>query len=144
MLTGCLRQFKDIELSSLHLSSVSPHGLRSLSAQVQLGVDNPARSFTLKDAEIVLKLEGQELLSITTSDLYVEGHCERSYPVNLDGRILQGANLASIITILRGPVDTSLITADVRGRISLREGSRGRKLVIKDLPAGRLIQKFKK
>ena len=78
LFSGCssLRKVKDIKVTSCGLESYSMQGLRSLSAVLALGIDNPAMSFTVTSLDGVIKYNGEDFATYTTTgQVEVDGRC---------------------------------------------------------------------
>ena len=108
-LCGCADKFRQVRITSAGVESVTPDGLRSFSAVVSLGVDNPAAAFTLKDLRADVMYDSVAVMHLAADVLAVEGRTEKVYTLPVAGTLASGMNVLQLL--------------DLAGRSSLDEYS---------------------
>lgn len=99
-LSGC-QNIKDIKITSCRLVSLSPRGLRSADAVLEIGVDNPASAFTISDLKGEIFRDSGVAATFSAGTVNVEGKKEGVYDfpctAALDGSVslMELAALAS-------------------------------------------------
>lgn len=141
LLTACSNRLKEIELTSVDLLSVSPKGLSGISAQLELGIHNPAMAFEISDLGAILRFKSEPALLISAEPLVVEGRCDKLYIVPLDGRLAEGFNPFKLLQLLGGEVDMSDLSLDVKAKVALRNGL-GKDIEYKDIALDTLLEKL--
>ena len=135
--SSCSGSFRDIELTSFSLVSVTPVGMSSLDAVVELGVRNPSMQFTVSRATATLKLDSRPCVRLYADALTVESRSDKTYPAVLHMAAEDGSNILSLL-LLFGGGDFSRLTADVSFRATLRSGI-GKDFEYKDIPLQNLL-----
>ena len=124
LFSGCssLRKVKDIKVTSCGLESYSMQGLRSLSAVLALGIDNPAMSFTVTSLDGVIKYNGEDFATYTTTgQVEVDGRCVKVYDVPCTATLRDGVRMATLLSIIRkGSMEG--FTTDLSAKVRLRNG----------------------
>lgn len=118
---GCSKTYKDINVTSFELVSVSPYGQREGTALVKVGLDNPIAAFELLGASATLKVGDAPCATISTDQLMVSAKCVREYLVPVRVEIPEGANLFELLNMLKAS-DAPLISMDVSGKVAMRGG----------------------
>ncbi len=140
LLCSCVSSYKNIRVTDCKLHSVSPTGLRSLDAILVLTVDNPATDLIIRDAQGMIKRNGEDFLKISASDIFVEGKCTKDYKVPLSGNLLGEGGVLSLFSSMTGS-EQSQYTVDILALISLKSGLR-RTFEYKDVPMEDLLKMF--
>lgn len=139
-LSGCTSCFNDIKITSFKLDSLSPLGLSSVEAKVEIGVHNPAPQFTLSNIKGCVKLGDTPYLFLTTGDVTVAGKSDAVYPLDVLGTLAEGTNPFVVLSLLSSK-DLSRFKADVTAHITLKNGA-GKDIEFKDLPLSDFIDKI--
>lgn len=141
-LSGCASGFKEIKITSCKLDSITPMGISSLEAKVELGLHNPTVQFTLSNVHGALKLGDKPYLLLTTGDVTVAANSDAIYPLEVLGTLAEGANPFVVLSVLtRKDLDFSDFKADVCAHITLKNGT-GKDIELKDLPLKNLVDKL--
>ena len=140
LLCSCVSSYKNIRVTDCKLHSVTPTGVRSLDAIVILTVDNPASDLIIRDAQGMIKRNGENFLRINASDIFVEGKCTKDYKVPLGGEMLGEGGMLSLFSSMRGS-EPSQYTVDIVALISLKSGLR-HTFEYKDVPMEDLLRMF--
>lgn len=140
LLCSCVSSYKNIRVTDCKLHSVTPTGVRSLDAIVILTVDNPASDLIIRDAQGMIKRNGENFLRINASDIFVEGKCTKDYKVPLSGEMLGKGGMLSLFSSMRGS-EPSQYTVDIVALISLKSGLR-HTFEYKDIPMEDLLRMF--
>ena len=138
-LTGCTNSFKDIKITSCDVLSLTPLGLSSVEAYLELGVHNPAMQFTLTDLKGTVRMGDRPYLLVTCDDATVVKLGDDSYTLHLVGTLADGVNpfvIASVVSLK----DFSLLKADLSGHVTLKNGL-GKDIELKDLSLAEMVVK---
>ncbi|MBQ7269872.1 MAG: hypothetical protein IJS62_08500 [Bacteroidales bacterium] len=140
LLCGCASSYKNIKVTDCKLHSVTPTGLRSLDAILVLTVDNPASDLIIRDAQGMVKRNGENFLRINASDIFVEGKCTKDYKVPLGGELLGEGGVLSLFSSMTGSAQSDY-TVDIVALISLKSGLK-HNFEFKDVPMEDLLKLF--
>ena len=140
LLTSCAKSLKDIEVTSCNVTSISPKGLSSFDATVDIGVNNPSVQLTLTKMNATVKMDGAPCFYLTADDVTLEPHCEQVYILSIHGLMDSGFNPFALLTLMNNP-DLEPMTIDVSCRASLKSGL-SKDLVYRDIPLKDLIGKI--
>jgi len=138
LLSSCTGRFKDIKMTSYDIVSITPKGLSSVDAIIDLGIDNPAMGITLKDIRGVARLNGEPCLYITAEDVKIEGRSEKEYRIPLHGVLGDEFNPFQLLTLLKG-ADLSGVKVDASARAEIGCGI-GKNIEIKDMSLDKLLK----
>lgn len=139
-LCACGKSFQDIKVTSCDLESLSPRGLSSMDAVVNVGVDNPTVQVTLTNLAAVIKMEGIPCLHVTADDLTLTPKTEQIYTILLHGTLDESFNPLQLLGLLAEP-DLDVLTLDVSFRGTLRSGI-GKDFEYTDIPLKDLLSKI--
>jgi len=139
--TSCLSAYKAISVTGVTLDSATPHGMKSLDANVLVGVNNPAGGVKLTKMTGAVKLDGQKILDIYAGDVKLDRKSERKYLVPLTGRLDDTASLIQLFPLLKNS-NFSRYTVDFSARATLPIGL-GKTLAVKDVPLDQLTAEKK-
>jgi len=137
VLTGCNNSFKNIKVTSFEIVSITPRGLSELAATVDIGINNPAISFNVRDIFGTINLDGNPCLDITTGQVLVDGNKEKIYSIPLRARLCEGFNPLSLLTMLQNQ-DLNRFTVDISAKVELRSGI-GKTFELKGVPMDKLV-----
>lgn len=138
-LAGCkdVQNIKNIKVTSVALESITPYGLRGVTASIAVGVDNPSFSVDLSEIEGALKLSGKVLGRMAMDPFVLQARSAEVYHLKTSVNIEQGVNLAELLaltdaeTLNKCMVDVS-VRATLKGGISKR-------LKFNDIPLTNLL-----
>lgn len=140
LLAGCKdRGFQDITVTSVRLVSIIPEGLTGVSAELEVGIHNPALAFRVEDLTGAAKFQGQEALLLSAEPLDVAARCDSLYLIPLRGRVNGDFNPLRLLRLLGGEADLDDISFDIRARASLRSGL-GKNIEMLDIPLSSLLR----
>jgi len=139
-LCSCANSFKDIKVTSCELLSLTPKGLSSLDATVNLGIDNPTVQVTLSQMNATVKMEGEPCLHITADDVTLAPRTKDYYPIELHGTIDGSFNPFQLLTLLNNP-NLEPLTIDVRFHGTLKSGL-GKDFEYLDIPIKDLLDQI--
>jgi hypothetical protein len=139
VMTACSgHRFDDIRFTSVRLVSLSPEGFSSVSAVVEVGIDNPTVAFNVENIEGVARFQGQEALHMTGEKLSVAAHSEGLYQLPLQGSMAEGFNPLRLLRLLGDEASFDDISFDLRARVALRSGI-GKNIEVLDIPLSELL-----
>ncbi|MBO4565964.1 MAG: hypothetical protein J5695_01915 [Bacteroidales bacterium] len=141
LLSSCCKSFQDIRLTSCDLVELSPRGLSSIDATIEVGVDNPTVQVTLTGMDATLKMDGSPCLHLTADDVTLEPRTEKVYSILIHGAIDGNFNPLQLLLLLNQPNFLEPMTADVRFRGVLKSGL-GKDFEYTDIPLKDLLDKL--
>lgn len=133
---GCADKFKQIKFTSFALASVSPSGLRAMDAVVELGIDNPAPSFNLRDIRGDLMKDTVNVAHFTAEDVAIAGKTSKVYRVPMRGSVGKGLSLLDLAYLARS-TDISQYTVNLYARAYI--GEIGKDLAFEGIPLESLM-----
>lgn len=138
-LSGCqsIQKIKNITVTSWSLESVVPTGLRSLKAELAVGIENPAMEFTVEDAEGILYYKGEEMVGYTVEPVTIQGKRAAVYPVFGSAWLLGNFSVLNVLAIARN-YDLEDFSTDIRARVRLKSGA-SKTFNLKNIPIKDLI-----
>lgn len=124
--SGCesvrsIKNIKNIKVTSWALKSVMPSGLRSVNAELSVGLDNPAGEFTVSDIEGILYYRGRKLADYTVEPVTVQGKTAAEYPVCGTARLGGDFNLLDVLSLVSN-FDADDFTTDIHANARLKSG----------------------
>ena len=116
----CLASCKmnEVKVTSCDIAQVMPTGFRSARITLSLGVDNPAREFSVTDIQAVVKLSGEEAGILKADDVTVKARTSQTYTIPVQAN-LTGDALHSVFDVTK-ITDYSQVTVDFSA--TLRSG----------------------
>ena len=120
-LCSCSKSFQEIKVTSCALESLSPRGLSSIDAVVNVGVDNPTVQVNLTNLKATVKMDGIPCLHVTADDVSLAPKTEQVYTLILHGTLDESFNPLQLLGLLTEP-DFDIMTLDVSFRGALRNG----------------------
>ena len=136
-LSSCGKSFKDIKVTSCDVVSVTPKGLTSFDAELNLGVNNPAAQITLSQLNATVKMDGTPCLYLTADDVTVAPRTEQNYSLLLHGLMDSNFNPFTLLSLVKNP-DLTPMTVDIRFHGALKSGI-GKDFEYKDIALKNLL-----
>ena len=139
LLSGCVSKYKKISVSSFELESVVPTSLRSANVIVDVGINNPAPAFQVRDMEATIK-RGDEVMGVVSGEpVSVDGKCDRVYRIPLQAQLADGISLMQLLATYKNfnPED---FTLDLHARANVA-GKIGKDIDYKDVPLTKFLNK---
>ena len=124
---------------SCSLESVSPSGLKSVDARLDLDVYNPAREIHITDIAGTVYYNDEEFGHFTASPVTVPGRATSDVPVELDAALDGSMGLIQLIS-LASRFDPDEFTVDVSLKIRIKGGVK-KKIDLKGLPVSDFFRK---
>lgn len=136
-LSGCMRRFKEIKVTSAALESLQPDGLRNFDAVIGLGISNPAPAFNILHLRAEILRDTLEIAHATAENIAVDGKTERVYSIPVKGGISDGVSLLRVARLLRN-FNPDEYTVDVHARASI--AGVGKNLEFTGIPLSKLLK----
>ncbi|MBO4671665.1 MAG: hypothetical protein J5640_07495 [Bacteroidales bacterium] len=140
LLTSCGKSFKDMEITSCKITSISPKGLSAFDATVDLGVNNPSVQLNLTKLKATVKMDGAPCLYLNADDVTIEPRSEQVYVLTIHGLLDGSFNPFALLTLLDSP-DLEPMTIDASCHAALKSGI-GKDLIYEDVPLKDLLGKI--
>jgi len=131
LLPSCSR-FKDVTITSCDIVSLSPNGLKSVDVVLNVGVHNPASSFTVQDLKGTIHEADKVLAEFSAEPVTVGKKCDRVYEVRGSVTIVGKISFFDVMELLQTR-DFSRFLFDADADVKLANGPH-RKLTLKDNP----------
>ncbi|MBR4810020.1 MAG: hypothetical protein IK031_07050 [Bacteroidales bacterium] len=141
LLGSCCKSFQDIKVTSCDLVELSPRGLSSIDAALDIGIDNPTVQVTLTQMEATVKMDGEPCLHFTADDVTLEPRTQKVYNIVVHGSIDGSFNPFQLLTLFSQPSYLDPMTADVRFRGVLKSGL-GKDFEYTDIPLKDLLDRI--
>lgn len=138
-LTGCVKAYRDIKVTSCNVVSITPSGLRAIDAVLSVGVTNPGPEFEISGLNVTIRTAGEDCLRLNADKVFFEKGENKIYRVPLRGELCEGYNVMSAFEVLQGTGDA--LTAEASFRIGLK-GSRGIPVKLKERPVSSVLKKL--
>lgn len=135
-----VRKYKDIKITSFAVESVTPSGLKSLDALVEVGIDNPAPAFNIMNLEAEIFRDSVHLAHFSAENVAVEGKCDRLYKIPVSGQIDPAVTLLNLMLLARD-FKSEEYSVSVKAKAMI--AGIGKELAFDDIPLERLIKKQK-
>lgn len=139
VLTGCVSKYKKIKVSSFEVESVVPSSLRSANVVVDVGINNPAPAFQVRDIEATVKQNGNVMGLVTGEPVSVDGKCERVYRIPLQAQLAEGVGLMQLLATYKS-FNPEEFTIDLHARANVA-GKIGKDIDYKDVPLTKFMKK---
>lgn len=123
---------KDVRIVSCGVESVSLRGLRSVEANVMLGVDNPSVGMTLSDVRGTVRIGGDEVGTFTVDPVMLNRRSREEYPVTGVFTLSPSVQPLQLVPLLRN-ADLSKVTADISLKVKIKGGA-SRRFSLEDVP----------
>lgn len=138
-LAGCkdVQNIKNIKVTSVALESITPYGLRGVTASIAVGMDNPSFSVDLSEIEGALKLSGKVLGRMAMDPFTLHGKSSEMYHLSANVTIEPGVGLGEILSLLDMETINKCVV-DVSVKATLKNGLT-KVLTFNDIPVKDLI-----
>lgn len=129
---GCVNINK-LDISSIHVDSITPAGFRSLAGSASVTVDNRSVGFEVYDIGGIVKKDGMEFGSFAVAPIAVKARTKGSYTVNGQVYLSQGVSFLGMLSMFEN-VDIDDFTVDISLKVKAKGGA-VQKFALKDIPA---------
>lgn len=133
---GCVN-FSKLKVSSFHIDSVTPSGLRSVAGTASVTVDNPSREFAIYDVAGTVDYDGRILGSFTIDPVTVRARTEATYTLDGDMTLDRSVSIMGILSFADG-MDFDRMTVDVSLMVKAKGGA-PKKIRMDDVPVKQIV-----
>ncbi len=138
LLTSC-NPWKNFEISSVSVRSISPKGLKAADLTVVAKIDNPGKAVQIDSISGVIRVEDNPILLLTANGILIEsGERDCIFPVK--GSLQSGINLPSVLGALTSG-DTETLVVDIRGYARMSGSKFGKTIEYTDIPLVSLVKR---
>ena len=143
LLSGCadIKKLEDLEVNSIRLENVTPHGLRSLGVTLVVEIDNPGAEVSLSEISGQLEHSGKVLGKVAVDPFTLQGKTADTYRLDVELSLAEGVNVLDL-GVLLDKESLEKMTVDVSADVRIRKG-KTRTMKINDLPVKKLIEAVK-
>ncbi|MBR1576573.1 MAG: hypothetical protein IJ654_09025 [Bacteroidales bacterium] len=132
-------KFKELDVTSCEVASLTPKGFRSVDAVLSVGVHNPTLAFTLSDIAGSIRNGDLTIATFTGGPVTVAKKSDGVYNLPCTLMLEEGLSLFEIINLIK-TMNFGGYTVDVSGEVSLTNGLK-KKLSYEDIPLESLLDK---
>lgn len=143
-LSGCadLKKIKEIEAGNFRVEAVSPNGLRGLTVNFVVEVDNPASQLSFSDVTGTLERSGKVLGRVEVDPFTLQGKTVDKYHLKADVTLGEGASILELGKLIdKNALNES--TVDINAKVKIRNGA-PKKVKLNDVPLKELLNTVKK
>ena len=137
LLVSC-EQWKDFEIKSVSVRTISPRGLKAADLTMGATVNNPGKAIQIDSIFGVIKVADKPMVRLDAADILLESGQEKDYEFPVNGAILEGINVFYILGALTDS-DASAVRIDVLVYAKLAGTNFGKTIEYKDIPLISLI-----
>ena len=143
-LSGCadLKKIKEIEADNFRVEAVSPNGLRGLTVNFVVEVDNPASQLSFSEVTGTLERSGKVLGRVEVDPFTLQGKTVDQYHLKADVALGEGASILELGKLIdKNALNES--TVDINAKVKIRNGA-PKKVKLNDVPLKELLNTVKK
>ncbi len=142
--SGCaeLKKIKEIEVDNFRVEAVSPNGLRGLTVNFVVEVDNPASQLSFSDVTGTLERSGKVLGRVEVDPFTLQGKRVEKYHLKADVTLGEGASILELGKLIdKNALNES--TVDINAKVKIKNGA-PKKIKLNDVPLKELLNTVKK
>lgn len=144
LLPGCanLKKLQEIRVNDVKVEGASPNGIRGLTLNLVVEVDNPASQVALTDISGALEHSGKVLGRVVVDPFTLQAQKVDKYHLKADVTLGEGATLLDIGKLAdKNVINESVI--DLSAKVKVGKGS-PKNIKLNDLPLKKLLETVKK
>lgn len=142
--SGCaeLKKIKEIEVDNFRVEAISPNGLRGLTVNFVVEVDNPASQLSFSDVTGTLERSGKVLGRVEVDPFTLQGKRVEKYHLKADVTLGEGASILELGKLIdKNALNES--TVDINAKVKIKNGA-PKKIKLNDVPLKELLNTVKK
>lgn len=142
--SGCagLKKIKEIEAGGFKIEGVSANGMRGMTVNFVVEVDNPAAEISLSDISGTLEHSGKVLGRVVVDPFTLQAKRVEKYHLKADVTLGEGTSIFEIGKLMdKNAVNESHV--DLSARVRIRNGAE-KKIKLEDIPLKKLLETVKK
>ncbi len=113
-----LSKVKDIAIKQVGVAYIVPTSPRSVDAKLQLEIDNPSRSFSVREISGTILYQEKPIAHFITGPLELQGKTTASYELPCTVNLADGASLLEILMIAgKGSLDGLKADVDIQAAL---------------------------
>ena len=137
-----LKKIKEIEVDKFRVEGVSPNGLRGMTVNFVVEVDNPASQLSFSDVTGTLERSGKVLGRVEVDPFTLQGKRVEKYHLKADVTLGEGASLLELGKLMdKNALNES--TVDINAKVKIKNGA-SKKVKLNDVPVKELLNTVKK
>lgn len=142
-LSGCggIKKLEDMKVTSANVRTIIPDGLRGVTLELAVGVDNPGVQVSLSEISCSIKHSGKVLGNVAVDPFTIHAKTEEIYELKA-GVSLSGNTSLFDLGKLMNKETLEEIMIDFSTVVKLKSGA-SRKLDYKDIPLKKLLETAK-
>ncbi len=139
-LSSCseIKKLKAIDITSTHITSLTPKGLTSIDLGCQVGINNPSIQISLSEITCDLKHSGKVLGNVAIDPFTLKARTEDVYDLKANIKLGKDMSLMEAMSLFKSNIMDEL-TVDLHAKVKLKKGmSKG--VTLRDVPLKKLIE----
>lgn len=143
LLSGCadLKKIQQIQMNDVKVEGISRNGMRGMTLNLSVEVDNPAPSLELTEISGLLENSGKVLGRFALDPLTLQGKTACRYHLKADLTLGEGASLFDLGRLMDKNT-LEACTVDLNANVRIGKG-RSRKVRFDDVPVKKLLDTLK-
>lgn len=140
LLSGCadIKRLKEMEVGSVKVENISPHGFRGAGLTLSVEVDNPGAQVSLSEIFVTLEHSGKVLGKVAVDPFTLQAKTADTYTLDADVTLGENATLLDLGKLLdKKVVDEASV--DISAKVRIRKGA-VRKVELNDIPLKKLME----
>lgn len=142
-LSGCngIKKLEEMRVTSADVRNIMPDGLRAVTLDLAVGVDNPGVQVSLSEISCSFKHSGKVLGNVVVDPFTLHARCEEIYDLRANVSLNETTSLFDLGKLLdKAVLDEAVV--DFSAVVKLKSGV-SRKLVYNDIPLKKLLETAK-
>ncbi len=142
-LSSCseIQKIKQIDITSAHITSLTPKGLTNIDLGCRVGINNPSIQLSFSEITCAIKHSGKVLGNVAIDPFTLKGRSEEVYDLNANAKLGKDMSVIEAMNLLNSNIMNEL-TADLNARVQLK-GGLSKRVKLKDVPLKKLIELVK-
>ncbi len=142
-LSSCseIKKVKQIDITSAHITNLSPKGLTSIDLDCQVGISNPSIQMSFSEITCDIKHSGKVLGNVALDPFTLNGRTEDTYDLKANAKLGKDISLMEAMNLFNSNIMNEL-TADLHAKVKLKGGI-SKRVTLRDVPLKRLIDFIK-
>ncbi len=142
-LSSCseIKKLKAIDITSAHITTLTPKGLTSIDLGCQVGINNPSIQISLSEITCDLKHSGKVLGNVAIDPFTLKARTAEVYDIKANAKLGKDMSLMEAMGLFKSDIMDEL-TADLHARVKLKGGI-SKRVTLTDVPLKKLIDFIK-
>lgn len=140
---GSCKKISQIEPTSFSLDSINPRGLRAVTVNMTVGVNNPAPQITLSEISGQALVSGKVIGNVAMDPVVLLAKKDTTYKIKADVTLAEGVSVFEVIAYTRSKEALENATANIYATAKLK-GLPAKKIKMEEVPLKQLLDNLKR